>query len=67
MRAADLFDGADIQMVIVIMTDEYDIDGRQIIKAQARLPHAFWAHPAVGTGAVAPHGIGKNMAAVNRN
>src|SRR5689334_19401678 len=48
-------------MIIVIMTEQNKINGRQILESNAGWAHSFWTRPIKWAGAFTPNRIGKNV------
>src|SRR6266853_5151151 len=50
-----------IQVIVVIVTDDHQIDPRQGFEIDPGLAHSFGTDPAEWTGALRPYGIGENV------
>ena len=59
--------GGKVQMIVVIVAQQYDIDGRQIVEFYSRRPAAARTDPAERAGSFGPDGIGQNVGAVLLN
>jgi len=51
----------EIQVIVVIVTDDHQIDPRQGVEIDPGLAHSLGTHPAEWTGSPGPDGIGENV------
>ena len=54
-----------IEVIVVIMADEYEIDGRKVFEFDSRGAHSLGADPLEGTGAFTPDGISENIQSID--
>src|SRR5437588_4174104 len=63
----ETFEGLNIQMVVMVVADEYEVNRRQVFESQARGSVPSWACPTDRTGPLGPDRVGENIEAVHLN
>src|SRR5699024_4919347 len=61
MPPMEILYGLNIQVVVMIVADEYRVDGREVLKIKSRRTHSPGTYPLVGAGAVAPDRVREDI------
>src|SRR5690349_24098833 len=59
--------GLNIEMIVVVVREEYEKDARSVFEPDPRRPHPLRTYPGIGTHAFAPHRISTSIEAVDLN
>lgn len=53
----ELLDGSQVEMVVVIVTDDDDVDARQFVQFAGRGCESFWSCKLAGAASVQEYGV----------
>lgn len=53
----ELLDGCQVEMVVVVVTDDNDVDARQFVQFARRWCESFWSCKLAGAASVREYGV----------
>src|SRR6266849_4984456 len=67
LRAGQTLQRRHVEMIVMIVADQNDVDGRKVLEANSRRSMTFWAGKAERRNALGPHRIGEDVHPINLN